>query len=123
MGAQVKAACPMAMGRCSVAPVPPGGSVAMIEPLAPLAEAIANKLKACGEKVAVTESSSGGLISATLLAVPGASAYFLGGAVVYTGKARMSFLGITREAVAGVRSSSEPYALILARTARENFAA
>jgi PncC family amidohydrolase len=95
----------------------------MIEPLAPLAEAIANKLKARGEKVAVAESSSGGLISAALLAVPGASAYFLGGAVVYTGKARMSLLGITREAVASVRSSSEPYALVLARTARENFAA
>jgi PncC family amidohydrolase len=91
--------------------------------LAPLAEAIAERLKGRGQTVAVAESSSGGLISAALLAVPGASAYFLGGAVVYTGKARMSLLGLTREAVAGVRSASEPYALILARTARSNFAA
>ena len=95
----------------------------MIDTLAPLAEAVAERLKARGEKLAVAESSSGGLISAALLAVPGASAYFLGGAVVYTGKARMSLMGITREAVAGMRSSSEPYALLLARTARENFGA
>lgn len=81
------------------------------------------KLKARGEKVAVAESSSGGLISAALLGVPGASAYYLGGAVVYTGKARMSLLEIPREAVAGMRSASEPYALLLARTVRERFGA
>src|ERR1700679_147781 len=75
------------------------------------------------ETVAIAESSAGGLISAALLSVPGASAYFVGGSVVYTGKARMSLLGLTREAVAGVRSASEPYALILARTVRENLGA
>jgi PncC family amidohydrolase len=75
------------------------------------------------ETVAVAESSAGGLISAALLSVPGASAYFIGGSVVYTGKARMSLLGLTREAVAGVRSASEAYALILARTVRENLGA
>jgi PncC family amidohydrolase len=87
------------------------------------AAAVARKLLARGETVAVAESSSGGLISAALLAVPGASAYFLGGAVVYTGKARMSLMGLTRESVAGMRSSSEPYALLLAQTARENLGA
>jgi len=71
----------------------------------------------------VAESSSGGLISAALLAVPGASAYFLGGGVIYTGKARMALLGLRREDVAGMRSSSEPYALLLARTVRENLGA
>ena len=71
--------------------------------------------------MAVAESSSGGLLSAVLLAVPGASAYFLGGAVVYTAKARMKLLDIPREAVSGMRSASEPYALLLARTARERF--
>jgi nicotinamide-nucleotide amidase len=85
--------------------------------------AVAARLKARGESVAVAESSAGGLISAALLAVPGASAYFLGGAVVYTAKARMSLLGLTREDVAGMRSSSEPYALALARRVRENFGA
>jgi PncC family amidohydrolase len=95
----------------------------MTAALAPLAEALAERLKARKETVAVAESSSGGLISAALLAVPGASAYFLGGAVVYTGKARISLMGLAREAVAGMRSSSEPYAQLLARTARENLGA
>ena len=87
------------------------------------AERVAIRLKARKETIAVAESSTGGLISAALLAVPGASAYFLGGAVVYTGKARMSLMGLPREAVAGMRSASEPYALLLARTARENLGA
>ena len=84
------------------------------------AERVAERLKARGQTVAVAESSSGGLISAALLAVPGASAYFLGGVVAYTGRARMRLLGITREQVAGMRSASEPYAMLLARTARDS---
>lgn len=84
---------------------------------------VAQRLVARKETVVVAESSSGGLISAALLTVPGASAYFLGGAVVYTGKARMAFVGLTREDVAGMRSASEPYALLLAKTARENLGA
>lgn len=88
-----------------------------------LAAGLGERLKARGETVAVAESSSGGLISAALLAVPGASKYFLGGAVVYTGKARMVLMDLPREAVAGMRSASEPYALLLARTARERFGA
>jgi PncC family amidohydrolase len=87
------------------------------------AEAVAERLKTRGQTVAVAESSSGGLISAALLAVPGASAYFLGGAVVYTGRARSRLMWIGREQVAGMRSSSEPYALLLARTAKENLSA
>jgi nicotinamide-nucleotide amidase len=91
--------------------------------LSALAERLAERLKAAEQTVAVAESSAGGLISAALLAVPGASAYFLGGAVVYTGRARMRLLDIPREAVAGMRSASEPYALLLARSVREQFAA
>jgi nicotinamide-nucleotide amidase len=94
-----------------------------MQTLAPLAEAVAQRLTAGRHTVAVAESSSGGLISAALLAVPGASAYFLGGAVVYTGRARMRLLGLAREAVTGMRSSSEPYALLLARSIREQFGA
>lgn len=92
-----------------------------MDALLPVAERVGALLKARGETVAVAESSSGGLLSAVLLAVPGASAYFLGGAVVYTAKARMKLLEIPREAVSGMRSASEPYALLLARTARERF--
>ena len=92
----------------------------MLPSLTPLAEDLARRLKARKETVAVAESSSGGLISAALLGVPGASKYYLGGAVVYTGKARMVLMDLPREAVAGMRSASEPYALLLAQTAREN---
>jgi nicotinamide-nucleotide amidase len=88
-----------------------------------MAETVGARLKDRKETVAVAESSSGGLVSAALLSVGGASAYYLGGGVIYTGKARMSLLELPREAVAGMRSASEPYALLLARTVRERFGA
>lgn len=87
--------------------------------LAAMAQSAADRLKAGGQTVAVAESSAGGLISACLLAVPGASAYFLGGAVVYTARARRAILAVGDEAVAGTRSSTEAYALVKARAVRE----
>ena len=94
----------------------------MIE-LIPLATAIATRLRERKETIAVAESSAGGLISAALLAVPGASAYFLGAAVVYTQAARRALLRVPDESLAGVRSSTEAYALIKARTIRERLGA
>ena len=88
-----------------------------------LAERIADRLKARRETIAVAESSTGGLISASLLAVPGASAYFLGGGVVYTRQARRALVSIPDSAMAGIRSASEPYAQLLARTVREQHGA
>jgi len=76
-------------------------------------------LKERGETIAVAESSTGGLISAALLAVPGASAYFMGGTVVYTSPARELFLGINFDDHPGMRSASEPYSALLAKTSRE----
>jgi len=94
-----------------------------MQTLLPLAENIARKLKARGETVAIAESSAGGLVAAALLAVPGASAYFLGGAVVYTRQARSALVGITDAEMKGLRSSSEPYAALLARTTRHRHGA
>ncbi|HEY7294482.1 MAG TPA: CinA family protein [Dehalococcoidia bacterium] len=94
-----------------------------MQDLLPLAERVAGLLKERGESIAVAESSTGGLIAAALLAVPGASSYFLGGAVVYTRVARTALLAIPDEALAGMRASTEAYALLLARTARERFSA
>src|SRR5215831_19366943 len=62
-----------------------------MDAMAELAALVAERLKERSETVAISESSTGGLISAALLAVPGASAYFLGGAVVYTRAAREQF--------------------------------
>lgn len=94
-----------------------------MEELEALAAEVGEALKAAGQTVAVAESSSGGLVSAALLSVAGASKYYLGGAVVYTPKARVMLMDIPREALVGMRSASEPYALLLAQTARERFGA
>lgn len=87
-----------------------------------VAEQVAAKLIARKQTIAVAESSTGGLISASLLAVPGASAYFLGGAVVYTRDARRILMDISDEAMKGIRSASEPYAKLLAEQVRRRFA-
>ncbi|WP_106848003.1 CinA family protein [Blastococcus sp. Marseille-P5729] len=88
-----------------------------------IAKSVAERLRERRETVAVAESSSGGLIAAALLAQPGASAYFLGGAVVYTKVAGAELLGFTSSDLTGVRSSSEPYAFILADRMRERLGA
>ena len=84
-----------------------------------LAGLLAKLLKERKETIAVAESSAGGLISAALLSVPGASAYFLGGGVIYTQAARRGLLQVPDDSVKGIRSSSEPYATLKARTIRE----
>ena len=89
----------------------------MQELLAPAAR-IGARLKVRGETIAIAESSTGGLIAAALLAVPGASAYFLGGGVIYTRFARAAFLEIPDPLPDGMRASTEPYAALLARTVR-----
>jgi len=91
--------------------------------LLPLAETIARRLIARRETIAVAESSTGGLIAAALLAVPGASAYFLGGAVVYTKSARAALLGIGDADMAGLRAATEDYALLIARCVRDRHGA
>ncbi len=86
-----------------------------------VAEQIAARLVERKQTIAVAESSTGGLISAALLAVPGASAYFLGGAVVYTRDARRLLMDIPDDAMKGIRSASEPYARLLASRMRQRF--
>src|SRR3954447_12909363 len=90
--------------------------------LVSVAEKIAAVLVPRKQTIAIAESSTAGLISAALLAVPGASAYFLGGAVVYTRQSRRLLLDIPDSALDGMRPSTEPYALMMARTAQKNFA-
>jgi PncC family amidohydrolase len=89
--------------------------------LVAIAEQIAGKLIERRQTIAVAESSTGGLISASLLAVPGASTYYLGGAVVYTRDARRILMEIPDDAMKGIRSASEPYAKLLASQIRQRF--
>jgi nicotinamide-nucleotide amidase len=90
-----------------------------MQTLLPLAEALAARLKARGDTLAVAESAAGGLVSAALLAHPGASAYYRGGAIVYTGAAKEALVGLSAADIAAHRSATEGYALMLARTMRE----
>lgn len=90
-----------------------------MDKLLQLAEKIAASLVARKETVAVAESSTGGLISAALLSVPGASAYYRGGGVIYTPRARAALVNITKDEMEGMRGASEPYATLLANRARE----
>ena len=89
--------------------------------LVAIAGNIAARLIERRQTIAVAESSTGGLISAALLAVPGASAYFLGSAVVYTRDARRILMDIPDEAMKGIRSASEVYAKLLASQIRQRF--
>jgi nicotinamide-nucleotide amidase len=92
-----------------------------MQDLIPIAHEIAARLIERRQTVAVAESSTGGLISAALLAVPGASGYFLGSAVVYTRNARRTLMDVPDDAMKGIRSASEPYAKLLASQIRKRF--
>jgi PncC family amidohydrolase len=90
-----------------------------MESLTELTRTLGTALLQRKQTVAVAESSAAGLISAALLAVPGASAFYRGGVVSYTVYARQAFLGITDADMVGLRASTEPYALLMARRVRE----
>src|SRR5690348_1144771 len=90
-----------------------------MEELLAVGEQVGRMLMQRRQTIAVAESSAAGLISAALLSVPGASAYFVGGTVVYTRASRTALLQIPESALEGVRASTEEYALLLARAARE----
>lgn len=86
--------------------------------LLPLAQKLGERLKTRGETIAIAESSTGGLISAALLSLGGASAYFRGGSVIYTQYARSGLLDLPNPLPDGMRASTEPYAMLLAETVR-----
>ena len=90
--------------------------------LLPLGEKIGALLKARKETIAVAESSTGGLIAAALLAVPGASAYFMGGGVLYTRKSILALKGMREEMFAGKRGATEAWARMIAGAMKEQCA-
>jgi nicotinamide-nucleotide amidase len=90
-----------------------------MDSLTDLSRTLGATLLQAKQTVAVAESSAAGLISAALLAVPGASAFYRGGVVCYTVYARQALLGIADAEMAGLRPSTEAYALLLAKRVRE----
>src|SRR3954467_8769225 len=95
----------------------------MAPALTMIAASIAQSLAQRKQTLAVVESSAGGLINAALVAVPGASGFYLGGCIVYTEASRIGLLGIGKDEMRGIRSASEPYAQLAARRLREKLGA
>ena len=87
--------------------------------LTAMAASVGALLKETEQSLAVSESSCGGLLSACLVSIPGASAYYRGGAVIYTRAAQQGLLQVPESAMTGIRASSEPYALLNSRTVRQ----
>ena len=86
----------------------------MMKDLIPIARELGSILHERGETIGVSESSSGGLISAALLGVPGASRFYRGGGIIYTPQAFKGLMALTKEDITGMRSSTEPYARFMA---------
>lgn len=95
----------------------------MFTELAELGAAVGARLRDRGETLAVADGATGGLISAALIAMPGATSFYIGGGVVYSLKGRDTLLGLSRAELSGMRSVTEPYALLQARAIRERFEA
>ncbi|HEX3408629.1 MAG TPA: CinA family protein [Candidatus Binataceae bacterium] len=91
-----------------------------MQTLLPLAEKIGAMLKDRRETIAIAESTTGGLVSAALLSIAGASVFYIGGAVVYTLKAR-ALLDIPDSAFSGLKPLTEPFSMVIARGARDRF--
>ena len=87
--------------------------------LSEVAASVGALLKETGQSISVAASSCGGLISAALVAIPGASDYYVAGSVIYTRVAQRGLLLVPDIAMEGLRASSEPYAQLNARTTRQ----
>ena len=91
-----------------------------MENLSSIGASVGALLKQNEQTVAVAESSAAGLISAALVAIPGASAYYLGGTVIYTRVSQRELLRVPDDAMADIRASTEAYALLNARSVRQS---
>jgi nicotinamide-nucleotide amidase len=91
-----------------------------VKSLSSMSAPVGALLKEYEQTVAVAESSAAGLISAALVAVPGASAYYLGGTVIYTRVSQRELLRVPDDTMADMRASTEAYALLNARSVRQS---
>ena len=93
------------------------------EQISDLANRVGEKLKSRNETVSVAESTTGGLVSAALLSVAGASQYYAGGSVVYTRESRRAFLDIDKQELEGLKPLTPEMALVFAEAARDKLSA
>lgn len=97
--------------------------MSLLQDLHPHASRIAAALRERGQRLAVADGATGGLLSAALLTVPGALDFYVGGGVVYSFRARDVLFALPRDAYRGMQSASENYALLQARAIRDNLGA
>ncbi len=97
--------------------------MSVLDILHPLAERAAALLRDRGQTIAVADGATGGLISAGLLSVAGATDFCRGGGVVYSLRGRAILLDLSRDALTGMESATKPYALLQARAIRDRFGA
>ncbi|MBD2841610.1 CinA family protein [Erythrobacter rubeus] len=95
----------------------------LLRELHPQAARIADMLRSRGEKIAVADGATGGLIAACLLTVPGALKFYVGGGIVYSFKARDVLFELPRDAYKGMRSATDEYAMLQARAIRDRLGA
>jgi len=88
-----------------------------------LEEAVLRLLGARGAHLACAESLTGGGVGARLTRIPGASAWFVGSAVVYTAAAKRDVLGVPQDVIDGPGVVSAPCALAMAEGARRIYGA
>ena len=84
-----------------------------------ISKLIGDRLSRSRATVSVAESSTGGLICANLLSVPGASRFFIGGSVVYTRESRREFLTLDKEKLKGLQPLTPEIVQVIADSARE----
>ncbi len=76
------------------------------------AQEIVKALTQCGKTLCVAESLTGGLLSDSIVSVPGASKVFLGGVVSYDERMKEKILGVQADTL-------KEYTAVSDRTARE----
>ena len=84
---------------------------------------VLRRLVAAGETVAVAESLTGGLLGAALTELPGSSAAFRGGLLVYATDTKAALAGVPDDVLATDGAVSDETARALARGARERLGA
>lgn len=88
------------------------------EDVSKIVQEIAEILRSRNQTLAISEAACGGLISAYIVSVPGASNFYIGGKLVYSLKQRLKLSGWSEEEISNYMGPSQQVALKLARTAK-----
>jgi nicotinamide-nucleotide amidase len=83
-----------------------------------LEEVVGDRLRERHNTLAVAESCTGGMLGERITAVPGSSAYFLGGFVTYATRMKVEWLGVPEETIAEFGAVSKETAEAMALGAR-----